>query len=70
VTAPQSEVLVQFQQTGAVAVITLNRPKAMNAVNSAVSTAVGAALERLARDPSLRVGVVTGRGRAFLPERI
>ncbi|HEX9832618.1 MAG TPA: crotonase/enoyl-CoA hydratase family protein [Mycobacterium sp.] len=64
-TDPLSDVLVQFQQMGAVAVITLNRPKAMNAVNSAVSTAVGAALERLARDPSLRVGVVTGRGRAF-----
>lgn len=57
--------LVLFHRDGAVAVITLNRPEAMNAVNSAVSTAVGAALEDLASDPTLRVGVLTGAGRAF-----
>jgi crotonobetainyl-CoA hydratase len=65
VTEPQSDELVQFQRAGQVAIITLNRPDAMNAVNSAVSTAVGAALVRLADDPTLRAGVVTGSGRAF-----
>ncbi|HEX4225933.1 MAG TPA: crotonase/enoyl-CoA hydratase family protein [Pseudonocardiaceae bacterium] len=50
---------------GRVALITLNRPTALNAVNSALSDAVGDALETLATDPDLRVGVITGAGRAF-----
>lgn len=54
-----------LERRGAVALITLNRPRAMNAVNEALSTAVGAALEELASDPTLRVGVITGQGRAF-----
>lgn len=48
-----------------IALITLNRPNAMNAVNSAMSTELGEALEELARDKELRVGVITGAGRAF-----
>jgi crotonobetainyl-CoA hydratase len=54
-----------LERRGAVALITLNRPRAMNAVNAALSTAAGSALDELASDPSLRVGVVTGAGRAF-----
>jgi crotonobetainyl-CoA hydratase len=48
-----------------VAIITLNRPEALNAVNAALSTAVGEGLERAAADPEIRVVVVTGTGRAF-----
>lgn len=48
-----------------VAVITLHRPDAMNAVNEALSTAVGEALETAAADPAVRVVVLTGAGRAF-----
>jgi crotonobetainyl-CoA hydratase len=48
-----------------VAIISLNRPKALNAVNAELSTIVGAALAELDADPSLRVGVITGNGRAF-----
>ncbi|WP_406729119.1 crotonase/enoyl-CoA hydratase family protein [Streptomyces sp. GD-15H] len=54
-----------LERRGHVGVITLNRPQAMNAVNSALSAAVGAALEEIAADPDLRVGVITGAGRAF-----
>jgi crotonobetainyl-CoA hydratase len=54
-----------LERRGHIAVITLNRPEAMNAVNAALSIAVGAALEELAADPELRVGVITGAGRAF-----
>ncbi|MFF7477033.1 crotonase/enoyl-CoA hydratase family protein [Streptomyces sp. NPDC008092] len=50
---------------GRVALITLNRPAAMNAVNAELSAAVGAALEEFAADPELQVAVVTGAGRAF-----
>jgi enoyl-CoA hydratase/carnithine racemase len=48
-----------------VGVITLNRPESMNAVNGALSTAVGNALEAAATDPQVRAIVVTGAGRAF-----
>ncbi|MBL7497766.1 crotonase/enoyl-CoA hydratase family protein [Frankia sp. CNm7] len=50
---------------GHVAVVTLNRPSALNAVNSALSTAAGAALERARSEPDVRVVVITGAGRAF-----
>lgn len=48
-----------------VAIVTLNRPDALNAVNAAMSAAAGAALERAAADPQVRVVVITGAGRAF-----
>jgi crotonobetainyl-CoA hydratase len=54
-----------LHRRGRIAVITLNRPRAMNAVNAAMSAAVGNALRALAEDPELSVGVITGAGRAF-----
>jgi crotonobetainyl-CoA hydratase len=48
-----------------VGLITLNRPEQLNAVNGALSTAVGNALEAAASDPQVRVVVITGNGRAF-----
>jgi len=47
---------------GNVMVITLNRPQARNAVNGAVSTAVGNALEEAQHDPDVRAVVITGAG--------
>jgi len=54
-----------LEKRDGIAVITLNRPSAMNAMNAELAGAVGAALEELERDPELRVGVITGAGRAF-----
>lgn len=48
-----------------IGIITLNRPKAMNAVNAALSTAVGSALAAFDADPEVRAIIVTGTGRAF-----
>ncbi|ATQ30224.1 enoyl-CoA hydratase [Rhodococcus ruber] len=56
---------VRFQREGAVGIITLNRPEAMNAVDAEMSAAVGDVLTALEADPALRVGVITGAGRAF-----
>jgi len=47
---------------GNVLVITLNRPEARNAVNGAVSTAVGDALEEAQHDDEVRAVVITGAG--------
>ena len=54
-----------YERFGHIAVVTLNRPRALNAVNAALSTAAGTALERAAEDREVRVVVVTGAGRAF-----
>ena len=55
-----------LRRQGHVAIITLNRPHAMNAVNAAMSAAVENAMNELAADPELRVGILTGAGdRAF-----
>ncbi len=56
---------VRYGVHGRVAVLTLNRPDAMNAVNAALSTALGEGVERAAADPAVRVLVLTGEGRAF-----
>jgi crotonobetainyl-CoA hydratase len=47
---------------GNVMVITINRPEARNAVNGAVSIAVGDALEEAQHDPDVRAVVITGAG--------
>ncbi|MPY56495.1 crotonase/enoyl-CoA hydratase family protein [Streptomyces spongiae] len=57
--------VVRTQRRGAVLVVTLDRPEARNAVNTAVAVAVGAAMERLDADDSLRAGVLTGAGGVF-----
>jgi enoyl-CoA hydratase/carnithine racemase len=50
---------------GAVAWLTLNRPDALNALNSAMVDRFAELLPRLADDESIRVVVLTGNGRAF-----
>lgn len=56
---------VRVERVGPVLVMTLDRPQARNAIDAAVSAALGAALERLDAEPALRVGVLTGAGPAF-----
>ncbi len=49
----------------AVAVLTLNRPEALNALSAALLAALAAELDRLAADRSVRAVVLRGAGRAF-----
>jgi enoyl-CoA hydratase len=50
---------------GRILVITLNRPEARNAVNTALGTALVEATQRLDADDSLSLGVLTGAGKGF-----
>jgi len=50
--------IVTFVESDHVAVITLNRPEARNAINPDMANALGAAIDRLEGDPNLRVGVL------------
>jgi crotonobetainyl-CoA hydratase len=60
--ADGNEPVVLVQRRGVVLVLTINRPEARNAVNGAVSTAVGDALEAAQHDPTVRAIVITGSG--------
>lgn len=57
--------LVKYEQDGAVAVLTINRPDAMNAFTTELSLALQLALEKAQNDESIRVVVLTGEGRSF-----
>ena len=48
-----------------VAVVTLNRPAALNALSDALLAALGGTLDRLASDPDVRVVVIRGAGKVF-----
>ncbi|MHC8509958.1 MAG: enoyl-CoA hydratase [Rhodospirillales bacterium] len=53
------------EQSGAVAVLTLNRPAARNALSLDMLSALGAALARLGADASVHVIIITGAGTGF-----
>jgi enoyl-CoA hydratase len=61
--ASEPEVLVE--QRDRILIITINRPKAKNAVNSAVAHGLAGAVDRLDGDPGLSVGILTGAGGTF-----
>ncbi|HKW57327.1 MAG TPA: enoyl-CoA hydratase [Candidatus Acidoferrum sp.] len=61
---PGGPVVLESRHEG-IATLVLNRPDKLNALNAELSTALNAALERLAQDESVRVVVLTGAGRAF-----
>jgi enoyl-CoA hydratase len=47
------------------AVLTLNRPQALNALSRGLMAALADAVDKLAADPAVRVLILTGAGRAF-----
>jgi len=59
----EPEVLVE--QRDRILIITINRPRAKNAVNGAVSRGLADAVDRLDDDAGLSVGILTGAGGSF-----
>jgi 2-(1,2-epoxy-1,2-dihydrophenyl)acetyl-CoA isomerase len=57
--------LVGYEQRGAVAVITLNRPQRMNSFTTELSTDLNETLQRANAADGVRVVVLTGEGRCF-----
>ena len=58
---------VLFERDGAVATITVNRPKVLNALSQATIADLAAALRDVEEDAELRVAVITGAGeKAFV----
>jgi enoyl-CoA hydratase/carnithine racemase len=63
---PDQLVLVEYVSGGRVAVITLNRPHADNAITTELAAELIEVLETIAARPSVRVAIITGAGdRAF-----
>lgn len=56
---------VEVTTHDSVLVIRLNRPEVRNAVNAELAGELGAALDRLDAEDSLRVAVLTGNGKGF-----
>ncbi len=63
--SPQGDPLVTVARDGGVVRLTLNRPAQFNALSEDLMRAVQAELERVAVDPSARVVVIGGAGKAF-----
>ena len=57
--------MVDYRQEGRVAVLTINRPEARNAVNGDVARGMEEAIDRLEGDDDTWIGVVAGEGPVF-----
>jgi enoyl-CoA hydratase len=58
--------VVLFEARDGLGLITINRPKALNALNSAVLAGLAGRLDEAEATPGLRVVVITGAGKAFV----
>jgi len=52
--------MVNYEKRGNIGVITINRPDARNAVNTAVATGIESAIDQIESDDEVWVGVLTG----------
>jgi enoyl-CoA hydratase len=57
--------MLRVDRVEATAVVTLDRPEAMNALSRALRAALHEAVETLSADPAVKVLILTGAGRAF-----
>lgn len=60
---------VLYEKQDAIAIITLNRPEVLNAMNRQLKQELSEALGRFEGDEDARVAVITGAGRAFCAGR-
>ncbi|MDF1679062.1 enoyl-CoA hydratase [Ponticaulis sp.] len=56
---------ITFEQQGRVAVVTLNRPDSLNALNAEVMAEIADCFAAIDRNKDIAVSVLTGAGRAF-----
>ena len=61
----QTPASVLYEERGAVAVVTLNRPQALNSFTREMHRSLWAALDRAEANPAVRALVLTGAGRGF-----
>ena len=62
---PENQPAVRIERDGSIAVLTLNRPEAHNAINSEMTDALRSALAEVEADQTVRVIILTGAGNSF-----
>ena len=60
-----SEQILKLERDGPVAIVTLNRPDALNALSRALRAEIVLTFAELTADEDVRVAILTGEGRAF-----
>lgn len=55
-----------FDKKGGIGYVTMNRPKALNALNTEVLTELDDVFRAIDKDDEVRVAIVTGEGRSFI----
>ena len=58
--------LIKLEQQGPVGILTVNRPEALNALNSAVLTELDAAITEVENNDEILAVILTGEGRSFV----
>ncbi|EPG76463.1 putative 3-hydroxybutyryl-CoA dehydratase [Leptospira fainei serovar Hurstbridge str. BUT 6] len=61
-----SEILINVTKEGAVALLEINRPSALNALNEELLIQIKESFQALEKDGTVRVAIVTGQGKAFV----
>ena len=61
-----SDAAVLYEMNGATALLTINRPKTLNALDLTTLDALEAQVRKAAADPAVQVIIFTGAGRAFV----
>jgi len=56
---------ISLERKEGIAKIVLNRPEALNALNTPLLSELAGALEEVEKDPQTKVAIITGAGRAF-----
>ncbi len=56
---------VKVEREGPIAIVSFNRPKTLNAIESGIRREIAAAVDEVNGDDSVRVVILTGEGRAF-----
>ncbi len=57
--------LIGLEQSSGVAIVTLERPDKLNALNEPLMSELLEVVTKLDRDPTVRAGILTGAGKAF-----
>src|SRR4051812_28451671 len=60
-----NEPVILVEKAGELAIVTLNRPQAKNALSSELRAAIAGTFDDLEADPQVRVAILTGAGKAF-----
>jgi len=61
-----SDAAVRYELTGAAAVLTINRPQTLNALDLLTLDALDEQVQAAAADPAVKTIIITGAGRAFV----